>query len=84
MRLHETAMIRFTFSLPDDVVRQADAEGLLCDGVIEDLLREAVRIRKVDGLFGTMHRLAELEPLLTEDEIDVEVEAARAGRARPR
>ena len=40
--------------------------------------------RQVDQLFADMGKLAALEPQLTEAEIDAEIAAARAERARRR
>jgi len=48
------------------------------------LLREAMRKTQVDQLFTTLGKLAALEPALTEAEIDAELAAARADRARRR
>jgi len=47
-------------------------------------LREAMRKTQVDQLFTTMGKLAALDPALTEAEIDAEIAAARADRARCR
>jgi hypothetical protein len=77
-------MTTVTVRLPDDLAQQAKAAGLLRDEVIETLLREAMKKRNVDRLFATMDKLAALEPKLTEEEIDAEVAAARAERARRR
>jgi hypothetical protein len=40
--------------------------------------------RPVDQLFTTIDKLAALEPALTEAEIDAEIAASRADRARRR
>ena len=40
--------------------------------------------RQAEQLFTTMDRLAKLQPALTEEEIDAEIAAARADRARRR
>lgn len=77
-------MTNVTLSLPDDLAQQAKSAGLLRPEVIEALLREAMRKRQVDELFTTMGKLASLKPQLTEAEIDAEVAAARAERARRR
>jgi len=77
-------MTTVTVRLPDDLAKQAKAAGLLRDEAIETLLREAMRRRQVDELFTTMGKLASLKPQLTEDEIDAEIAAARAERARRR
>ena len=75
-------MTTITVSLPDDLARQAQSAGLLRSEAIEQLLREAMRKGQVDRLFATMDQLAALEPRLTADEIDAEIAAARAKRAR--
>ncbi len=77
-------MTNVTLSLPDDVAQQAKSAGLLRPEAIEALLREAMRKRQVDELFTTMGKLASLKPQLTEAEIDAEIAAARAERARRR
>jgi hypothetical protein len=77
-------MTDITVSLPDDLASQARSAGLLRDEVIAGLLREAMRRRDVDELFDAMGKLAKLEPALTEAEIDAEIAAARADRARRR
>ena len=39
-----------------------------------------MRERRIERLFSTMDKLAQLKPPLTEDEIAAEIEAARAER----
>jgi len=41
---------------------------------------EKLRVQKVDELFVMMDRLAAVEPQLTEEEIQAEIDAARAER----
>ena len=77
-------MTNITVSLPDELAQQAKSAGLLRSDAIERLLREAMKQRQVDDLFSTMGKLASLTPLLTEAEIDAEIAAARAERARRR
>jgi len=77
-------MTNITVSLPDDLAKQAQSAGLLRPEAIERLLREAMNKRQVDQLFTTMGKLAALEPALTEAEIEAEIDAARAERARGR
>jgi hypothetical protein len=77
-------MTNITVSLPDELAQQAQSAGLLRPDAIERLLREAMKKRQVDQLFTTMDKLAALEPALTEAEIDAEIAAARADRARRR
>lgn len=81
----ETAMASTTsprteirVSLPEDVVREAEAGGLLRSEELEVLLRAELRRRRVDRLFDAADRLADLpEPPMTEAELQDEVAAAR-------
>jgi len=41
---------------------------------------EKIRTQKVDELFGMMDQLATVQPALTPDEIQAEIDAARAER----
>lgn len=77
-------MTNITVSLPDDLAQQAQAAGLLRPAALETLLREAMKRRDIDQLFASIEKLNALEPALTEDEIDAEIAAARAERARRR
>lgn len=77
-------MTNITVSISDELARQAQSVGLLHPEAIEQLLREAMKQRQVDRLFTTIDKLAALEPALTEEEIDAEIAAARAERARRR
>jgi hypothetical protein len=47
-------------------------------------LREAMKKSQVDKLFTTIGKLADLDPALSEAEIDAKIAAARADRARRR
>ena len=77
-------MTSITFSLPDELAQQAQSAGLLRPEALAALLREAVKKRQVEKLFSTMDALTSLSPPLTEAEIDAELAAARADRARRR
>jgi len=68
-------------TLPDNLAREAEASGLLTPEAIETLLREEIRRRRVDRLFSAADRLANLDvPMLTESEVEAEIEAARRSR----
>jgi hypothetical protein len=77
-------MTQVKLSLPDELARQAQQAGLLQPEAIASLLREAVRERQVSRLFATMDQLHKLEPRLSEEEIQAELEAARAERRAQR
>ena len=71
-------------SLPDELAQKAAQAGLLSAAAMEALLRGAIEKRQVDELFVNMDKLERLAPALSEEEIDVEIAAARAERARRR
>ena len=77
-------MATIQIDLPDATAQAAREAGLLTRQALEQLLREAMRQRQVDRLFAAMDKLAALEPPMTEAEIDAEIDAARAERARRR
>lgn len=77
-------MTNITVSLPDELAQQAQSAGLLRPEALAALLREAVKKRQVEKLFSTVDALTSLSPPLTEAEIDAELAAARADRARRR
>ena len=65
-------------TLPDDLAREAEANGLLNSQAMENLLRAEIRRRRVNGLFESADRLAGVEiPALTQDEVEAEIQAAR-------
>ncbi len=75
-------MTEVTVSLPDELAKQAQSAGLLNPDAIERLLREAMKKRQTDQLFATMDKLAQLQPALTEAEIDAEIAISAGGRER--
>jgi hypothetical protein len=74
-------MATVEINLPDGLAREAKAQGLLSPEFIESLLREEVRRRRVDRLFGDAEKLAGFEATaLTEEEVEAEIQAARKER----
>jgi hypothetical protein len=70
--------IEFRVTLPD-LVREAEAIGLLRPEALETLLREEIRRRRVDQLFDAADRLGALaEAPLTTEEVEAEIQAARS------
>lgn len=70
-------------ALPEELVREAEASGLMRPPEMEALLREEVRKRSVFRLFETADRLAALPGRpLTAEEVAAEVAAARRARRR--
>lgn len=66
--------------LPDELATEAKEMGLFKPLIINSLLREAIRRRKVNRLFDTMDRLAALPDPPTEEEIAEEIAAVRRER----
>jgi hypothetical protein len=76
--------IELTLTLPDALASEAEAAGLLNAKAIETLLLAEVRRRRSDALFDAADRLAALDlPPLTSDEVQTEIEMARAARRAP-
>jgi hypothetical protein len=70
-----------TISLPTNLVREAEASGLLTVASVEAMLREELRSARVRHLFDAADRLAALPGSpLTADEIEKEIQAARDER----
>ena len=70
--------VDFKLSLPDQLRKEAEAAGLLSPKAIERLFREEVRRRHVDSFLAAADRLAALDlPLLTDEEIALEIHLAR-------
>jgi hypothetical protein len=75
------AQVELKLTLPDALAREAEAAGLLSPEAIERMLREEMRRRRADQLFDAADRLAALEmPMLTEAQVEAEIQAARAQR----
>jgi hypothetical protein len=73
-------MSRVVLTLPDNLVREAEANGLLKPEPIAAMLRAEIRRRRVNKLFTASDRLAALDQPLTEAEIEAEIAAARIER----
>ena len=70
-------------SLPEALVREAEASGLLSPPEMEALLREELRRRRVTGLFEAADRLAALPGTpMTAEEVAAEVAEARQASRR--
>jgi hypothetical protein len=74
-------MTTVEIKLSDSLAREAKEAGLLTPEAMEAMLREAVRRRALDELKQAMDRMAAVEgPVMTPDEIQEEIKAARAER----
>jgi len=73
--------VELTVALPDSLVREAEASGLLIPQAVEALLREELRRRRINRLFHEADQLSRLNlPPLTEDEVEAEIQAVRKAR----
>ncbi|WP_293649282.1 hypothetical protein [Thiolapillus sp.] len=74
-------MTTLTIDLPDNLAEEAKQAGLLTPNAIENILRETLRRRAVNGLFSAADKFAAANlPPMTMDEIQEEVNAVRAQR----
>jgi hypothetical protein len=73
--------IELKLNLPDNLARQAEGAGLLTPDGVRHLVEAELRRRSADHFFDTADRLADLDlPPLSDDEIQAEIDAARAER----
>ena len=74
-------MTTVEIKLPDSLAQEARAAGLLTPEAIEQMVREAIRKRALGELKQAMDRMTAVEgPVLTPEEIQEEITAARAER----
>lgn len=74
-------MTELTVKLPDELARQIRAAGLLDETTLERLFREALRKQAVGELFSALDEIEAAKlPAMTEEEIQTEIDAARAER----
>ncbi len=73
-------MSEILLTLPDNLAREAEANGLLKSEFIASLLRTEIRRRRVNKLFAAADRLADLDEPITEAEIESEIAASRRER----
>ncbi len=74
------AALQITLELPDELIRQAQREGLMSSEALSELIRSALRRRKADELFATADRLAASGHSLTADDVAAEIRAVRESR----
>lgn len=67
--------------LPDDLARQAQAAGLLTDEAVERMIKTELKRRAGEALLESTRRISAVEgPVMTPEEIQQEINAARAER----
>ena len=74
-------MTTVEITLSDSLAKEAKEAGLLTPEAIEQMVREAIRQRALGELKQAMDRMAAVEgPVMTPEEIQEEIKAARAER----
>jgi len=74
-------MTTLEINLPDSLAKEAKKAGLLTPEAIEQMVRKAIRQRALGELKQAMDRMAAVEgPVMTPEEIQEEIRAARAER----
>lgn len=77
-------MATVTVSLPDQLVEQAEAAGLLKDErIAEWLTKELQRMRDRSEFKAELARLRAAEPKITPEDIDAELQAVRNEHTKP-
>ena len=79
----QPVMTTVQITIPDDLAKEAAAEGLLEPGSIEAILRERLAAARVAKMQATRQKLsATATPPMTADEIEAEIQAYRTERGR--
>jgi len=73
-------MSEILLTLPDNLAREAEDNGLLKPEFIASLLRAEIRRRRINKLFAAADRLANLDEPITDAEIETEIAASRRER----
>lgn len=71
-------MSEVVLTLPDNIAKEAEDNGLLKPAFITSVLKDALRRRKFNRLFTAMDKLAEIGEPMTDEEIITEVRSVRA------
>ncbi|MBC7811369.1 MAG: hypothetical protein H7175_09485 [Burkholderiales bacterium] len=77
--------VDITLKLPEELVNQAQAAGILTDERVAELLTaELERKNQVRELFDDIDKLHKLQPPFTQAEIDAEIRAHKEEKAAKR
>ena len=76
--------VQITLELPDELMQEAQREGLMSGEALSDLIRSALRQRKADELFATADRIAGSGHSLTAADVAAEIRAVRESRGEER
>lgn len=75
-------MSEVVLTLPDNIAEEAEANGLLRPVYVTSMFKEELRRRKINRLFASADRLAELGEPMSQEEVMAEVKAVRAERRK--
>jgi len=76
--------VQITLELPDELMQEAQREGLMSGEALSDLIRSALRRRKADELFATADRVAASGHSFTAADVAAEIRATRESRGEGR
>lgn len=77
----DEAMTTVQITLPDQLAAEAQRAGLLAPARIEQLLREQLKMQRVEDLFEAMAQADTVdEPVMTPEQVAEEIRAMRAER----
>ncbi len=78
-------MPTITFDVPVEVVERAQQAGILTDSIMTELIiKELGRRQGVDKFFEIIEKLSDIEPTISQEEIDAEIAAYKAERREKR
>jgi len=73
-------MSEVVLTLPDDLATEAREMGLFSPSLAASIFRSELKRRRINRLFATMDKLAEIGEPMSEEEVMAEVKAAREER----
>jgi hypothetical protein len=73
--------LQLRLNLPDQLAREAQSAGLLTDEAMERMIKAELKRRAGEALREDVRRIAAVEgPAMTPDEVQREIDSARAER----
>ena len=78
------ATIEVTFQFTQELVEKANEAGLLTSEKIAALLEAEIKRWRIQRFKNMLQQIRSLEPAVTQEEIDAEIEAYRAERSEPK
>lgn len=75
-------MSEIVLTLPDDLADEAKEMGLFSPSLATSIFRSELKRRKINRLFATLDKLAEIGEPMSEEEVMAEVKAAREERRK--